>query len=63
MDKSFYAVITPVSQDNKVPRKVIQITDGSEVKPVLALCNDGSIWSYEKSTTIWSRIKDIPQEG
>ena len=43
-------------------RRVVQIAAASELRPVIALCDDSSIWAYDKSTG-WFRIPEVPVEG
>ena len=54
----------PVDQKPPSPevRRVIQITSGSDTNPVVALCNDSSMWVYNKADSIWSVLPDVPQD-
>ena len=49
-------------------RQIIQIATiplppdvPKDVFVVVALCNDGTVWSIGNNTENWGRIKDIPQ--
>ena len=53
--------VTPAAQPpHPSKRKVVQISFGTETNPIGALCDDGTMWSYNKATTKWSRIPDVP---
>jgi hypothetical protein len=44
-------------------RKVVQVSQGSEVNPIVALCDDASVWFYTKSSDSWTRVRDVPQDS
>jgi hypothetical protein len=45
---------------NPPPRKVIEVSSGSDTNPIIALCDDNSIWYYTKATNKWTRVADLP---
>lgn len=48
-------------------RKIIQIAmsgpSADYARQVLALCDDGSVWSLDLDFQEWSRVSDIPQDA
>jgi streptogramin lyase len=60
-------IMTAIDDPSQTPkpdegRKFIQVSSGSEATPVVAVCNDGSVWSLDKKSMSWSRLPDAPQE-
>jgi hypothetical protein len=55
-------MMTTLPESSTQGRKVIQVSSGSETNPVIAVCNDGSMWSFNKQANIWSRMPDVPQD-
>jgi hypothetical protein len=59
-------MVPPPDQQPNPPgktRKVVQVSQGSEVNPVVVLCDDASVWFYSKGGDVWTRVRDIPQDG
>lgn len=54
-----------MSEETKVPRKVINIAIGLDydgARRITSLCDDGSIWEFYSYDNKWVRIPDIPQD-
>ena len=44
-------------------RKILQITGGSETNPIIVLCDDDSIWYYNKQSDTWTKVPDVPDSS
>lgn len=56
----------PVRQKRKIIQIAVVPEDESDFRALTALCDDGSLWLYQKpgrtENPKWSRIPDIPQD-